>query len=650
MAATAPSGRGEAAEVEKSLKALAAKPTHSSDAIRERREVFRKVVHYMSLGIDMSGVFTGMINNCASPDQQLKRLLYEYIAFHARSRSDMALLCVNTLQKDCNDADPGVRSLALRSLVSLRFQPGLLEHLTHSVASLLDDADAGVRATAVIAALKVYCTDRSVAEDKHLVETVERMLKSDRSARVKAACVDALKEALGLSWLGQQRRLLFPLLNDLPALSEWAQGSVLDAASYFTPDDEDEAYKLLNAVDDRIDHQSSYVALSAVKACLNATKNMPVAHQQVYERAKDPLIFLAETSPSAGVSHCVTCHLALLAGAAPPVFEADRAFFVPKLNDEPDTKVMKLHALAEIAGADSAHEVASELSFSASHEGVHVARAAIKALGRLTSRLPEADGLLDRLFNFLSSSHSHCQDEAIVACVAAAQSNPPSMTLVVDSLATLSIEERELPSARRALAWVFGAFSKTQPSAAEKLEEAMEYFTEELRFVKLELLTAAVRCFLAQPSGETKALLSQAFQAAHKDLNTDVKERAHTLLRLLKWRGPQEASQIIGLGDAAIGTTVSMTWLSESQPLRAFNTLEAVLQRNSSDLHTPVASAYCSDVLEDVEQQEPSSTPQEAASTSEDLLLIDTGSENEGAPVQQQNQSANTSDEIPQLL
>ena len=654
--ATAPSARGEEAEVQSQLKKLSSQPAHSKEAIRERREAFRRVVQYMSLGIDMSGAFSGMLSNCASPDPQLKRLLYEYVAFHARSRSDMALLCTNTLQKDCSDSNPSVRSLALRSLASLRFQPRLLEHVSSSVSSLLQDPDSSVRSTAALAALKVHCADPSVASDRHLIPTVESMLKSDRSARVKAACVDALKEAFGLAWLGRQRRLLFPLLNDLPTLSEWAQGSVLDAASCFTPEDDDEAYKLLNAVDDRIDHQNTYVALSAVKSCLHATKSMPFAHQQVYERSKGPLIFLAETAPSVAISHCVTCHLALLAGAAAPVFEADWNFFVPKLSDPPETKAIKLHALAEVASTKSAHEVASELSFSASHESVYVAREAIKALGRLTMRIPEGRGLLDRLFNFLSSSHVQCQDETVVACVASAQADLSVLNAVAESLSALDIEDRQLPRARRALLWLFGAFARALPSAVEKLEAAIEHFKEETRFVKLELLTACTRCFLALPSGQSKALLSHALKAGRDDSSMDVQERAGALLRLLSQRGPEEAVQVVGIGEAAGGAPAAETWLSQSSPVQAFNTLEAVLHRDASDLHAPAPGEEEREGELSTAQQEEERQHDEGQASASEELLIEPDSEAEAPPAQleasekHQQQHTTNGPTVPQLL
>jgi vesicle coat complex subunit len=95
-----------------------------------KKEAFKKVINYMTLGMDMAGLFP-MMTSCAnlSPDDVvLKKMLYLYITHYAASTPDLALLTINQLHKDCQDQDPTVRGLALRSLCSLRI-PNLLEYV-----------------------------------------------------------------------------------------------------------------------------------------------------------------------------------------------------------------------------------------------------------------------------------------------------------------------------------------------------------------------------------------------------------------------------------------------------------------------------------------------------------------------------------------
>ncbi len=54
-----------------------------------------------------------------------KKLVYLYLCSYAESHSDITLLAVNTLQKDCADSNPMIRGLALRSMCGLRYEPSL---------------------------------------------------------------------------------------------------------------------------------------------------------------------------------------------------------------------------------------------------------------------------------------------------------------------------------------------------------------------------------------------------------------------------------------------------------------------------------------------------------------------------------------------
>ena len=56
----------------------------------------------------------------ATTDLVQKKLVYLYLSNYAEANSEVALLTVNTLQKDCQDRNPVVRGLALRSMCSLR--------------------------------------------------------------------------------------------------------------------------------------------------------------------------------------------------------------------------------------------------------------------------------------------------------------------------------------------------------------------------------------------------------------------------------------------------------------------------------------------------------------------------------------------------
>lgn len=115
---------------------------------------FPQVINGMTIGIDMSSLFTQMILACSNDDLVLKKMLYQYIRGYASHHPDNVLLTVNTLTKDCQDMDPKLRGLALRTLCSLRLA-NLLEYLINPLKTGLEDVDPYVRRTAVMGVFKV---------------------------------------------------------------------------------------------------------------------------------------------------------------------------------------------------------------------------------------------------------------------------------------------------------------------------------------------------------------------------------------------------------------------------------------------------------------------------------------------------------------
>jgi vesicle coat complex subunit len=85
-----------------------------------------------------------------------KKLVYMYLGFYVRNKGnhDLALLCINTIYKDCNHTNPIVRGLALRSLSSLRLK-NLVEYIRPMVAKGLEDSAPYTRKSAAIAAIKL---------------------------------------------------------------------------------------------------------------------------------------------------------------------------------------------------------------------------------------------------------------------------------------------------------------------------------------------------------------------------------------------------------------------------------------------------------------------------------------------------------------
>ena len=118
----------EISDMSVALRAHAAKGNPTKEQQAQRRRLFQRIIQYLTIGIDMSPLFSDVIMNAHTTDMATKKMLYHYITYYAQAKSDLALLTVNTLQKDCRDDDPVTRGLAIRSMASMRV-PDLAESL-----------------------------------------------------------------------------------------------------------------------------------------------------------------------------------------------------------------------------------------------------------------------------------------------------------------------------------------------------------------------------------------------------------------------------------------------------------------------------------------------------------------------------------------
>ena len=118
--------KGEVNELKASLR----NPALERD-MDKKREVIKRVIAYMTLGIDVSKLFSEMIMASATKDHVVKKMVYLYITSYASTNPELSLLAINTLQKDCREEDPVIRGLALRSMASMRV-PDLVEYLVRA--------------------------------------------------------------------------------------------------------------------------------------------------------------------------------------------------------------------------------------------------------------------------------------------------------------------------------------------------------------------------------------------------------------------------------------------------------------------------------------------------------------------------------------
>ncbi|KAH0649372.1 hypothetical protein KY285_034620 [Solanum tuberosum] len=537
-----PSGKGEVSDLKMQLRQLAGSRAPGTDDAK--RELFKKVISCMTIGIDVSSVFSEMVMCSATSDIVLKKMCYLYVGNYAKHNPDLALLTINFLQRDCKDEDPMIRGLALRSLCSLRVT-NLVEYLVGPLGAGLKDSNSYVRTVATMGVLKLYHISESTCMDADFPATLKHLMLNDREAQVVANCLCALQEIWGLEATKSEeasteretllsKPLIYYLLNRFKEFSEWAQCAVLDLVSKYVPSDSSEIFDMMNLLEDRLQHANGAVVLATIKLFLQLTLSMADIHQQVYERIKAPLLTLV-SSGGPEQSYAVLSHLHLLVMRAPYIFSTDYKHFYCQYNEPFYVKKLKLEMLTAVANESNTYEIVTELCEYAANVDIPMARESIRAVGKIALQQYDVNAIVDRLLQFLEMEKDHVTAETLVLVKDLLRKYPQwshDCIAVVGNISSKNVQE---PKAKAALIWMLGEYAQDMQDAPYVLESLIENWEEEHSAeVRLHLLTAVVKCFFRRPP-ETQKALGAALAAGVNDFHQDVHDRALLYYRLLQY-------------------------------------------------------------------------------------------------------------------
>ncbi|XP_068652768.1 beta-adaptin-like protein A isoform X1 [Aristolochia californica] len=537
-----PSGKGEVSDLKLQLRQLAGSRAPGSDD--SKRELFKKVISYMTIGIDVSCLFSEMVMCSATSDAVLKKMCYLYVGNYAKGNPDLALLTINFLQKDCRDEDPMIRGLALRSLCSLRVA-NLVEYLVGPLGSGLKDSNSYVRMVAAIGVLKLYHISAATCIDADFPSLLKSLMLKDPDAQVVANCLIALQEIWNLEAVSSEeasrereallsKPIIFYLLNRIKEFSEWAQCLVLDLVSKYLPSDSNEIFDMMNLLEDRLQHANSAVVLATIEVFLHLTMSMTDVHQQVYERIKAPLLTLVSTG-SSELSYAVLSHLHLLVMRAPMLFSSDYKHFYCQYSQPSYVKKLKLEMLTAVANESNTYEIVTELCEYAANVDVPIARESIRAVGKIALQQYDVNAIVDRLLQFLEMEKDYVTAETLVLVKDLLRKYPQwshDCIAVVGNISSKNVQE---PKAKAALIWMLGEYSQDMSDAPYILESIVDNWEDENSAeVRLHLLTAVLKCFLRRPP-ETQKALGAALAAGLADPHQDVHDRALFYYRLLQY-------------------------------------------------------------------------------------------------------------------
>ncbi|NXW79131.1 AP4B1 protein, partial [Hirundo rustica] len=578
-------------EAQRELRRALSNPHVQADPARYRGAVLR-VIRLMAQGADVSGLFPEMVKAGAVPDVVQKKLVSFYVRAQAPRQPQLALLAVNSLRKDCAHPSPAVRGLALRTMCGLRM-PGIQEYLQQPLVNGLRDKASYVRRAAVLGCAKMVKLQGDCEVDGALVNELYSLLR-DQDPIVVVNCLRALEEILKKEGgVVINKPIAHHLLNRMPDLDQWGQSEVLTFLLRYKPRSEDELFDILNLLDGYLKSSSASVVMAATKLFLVLAREYPDVQADVLVRVKGPLLS-ACTSESRELCFTALCHVRQILRSLPGHFSSHYKKFFCSYLEPHYIKCQKMEVLCELVNDENVQQVLEELKSYCTDVSEELAQGAIFAVANIARTYTEqCVGILTEL---LGLQQEHITSAVVRAFRDLAWLCPQCTDAVCQALPGCedTIQDSE---GKQALVWLLGTHGEKIPNAPYVLEDFVENVkSETFPAVKMELLTALVRLFLARPAECQDMLGRLLYYCIEEEQDMAVRDRGLFYYRLLQ-SGVEEVKRVLcsPKSDPSLGLLGDQS----KQPVNAwaldFNTLATVYGRERWALisaQQPVEPSY----------------------------------------------------------
>uniref|UniRef100_A0A8C8IL32 AP complex subunit beta n=1 Tax=Oncorhynchus tshawytscha TaxID=74940 RepID=A0A8C8IL32_ONCTS len=504
----------------------------------KRKEAVKKVIAAMTVGKDVSSLFPDVVNCMQTDNLELKKLVYLYLMNYAKSQPDMAIMAVNSFVKDCEDPNPLIRALAVRTMGCIRVDK-ITEYLCEPLRKCLKDEDPYVRKTAAVCVAKLHDINAQMVEDQGFLDSL-RDLIADSNPMVVANAVAALSEISeshpNSNLLDLNPQNINKLLTALNECTEWGQIFILDCLSNYNPKDEREAQSICERVTPRLSHANSAVVLSAVKVLMKFLELLPKEldyYNTLLKKLSPPLVTLLSGEPE--VQYVALRNINLIVQKRPEILKQEIKVFFVKYNDPIYVKLEKLDIMIRLASQANIAQVLAELKEYATEVDVDFVRKAVRAIGRCAIKVEQsAERCVSTLLDLIQTKVNYVVQEAIVVIRDIFRKYPNKYESIIATLCE-NLDSLDEPDARAAMIWIGQV-----PRSAQTIHSLGGVLFQ----VQLTLLTAIVKLFLKKPS-ETQELVQQVLSLATQDSdNPDLRDRGYIYWRLLS-TDPVTAKEVV---------------------------------------------------------------------------------------------------------
>lgn len=472
-------------------------------------------------------------------------MVYLFLINYSRSKPDMVAHAMSTFLKDCDDRNPLIRALALRTMSYIHV-PQVSSALVDPLHHALKDPDPYVRKTAAICVAKLFAWDKSVVESEGFINRLRDLL-ADTNPTVVANAVAALTEISERSE-NIQLKLNLTIANKLVAAlnecPEWGQTYILEALMFYTPQESADAELLAERISPRLQHANSSVVLTSIKVIMHLLNYFKSETDitNFCKKLSPPLVTLLSSGPE--VQYVALRNILLIIQRRPEVLRNDVKVFFCKYNDPIYVKLAKLEIMFRLAQESNVQQVLAELKEYASEVDVDFVRKSVRSIGRLAVKIEKAaDKCISALLDLIQTKVNYVVQEAIVVIKDIFRKYPNQYESIIGTLCE-NLDSLDEPEAKAAMIWIIGQYADRIENSDELLDDFLYTFLEETVEVQLALLTATVKLFIKRPTAGQE-LVPRVLKWATEDVdNPDLRDRGFIYWRLLS-TDPKAAEEVV---------------------------------------------------------------------------------------------------------
>ncbi|KAF8871773.1 armadillo-type protein [Infundibulicybe gibba] len=495
-----------------------------SNSDREKLDAMKRLVALISKGRNVSEYFAQVVKNVASQNIEIRKLVYIYLLRYAEQEPDLALLSINTFQKDLADSNPLIRAMALRVLSGIKV-PMIASIVVLGIKKCAADISPYVRKASALAIPKCY----------------------DVAVAFQEVCPTRL------DLIHQQYRRFCKILADV---DEWGQVDLLSLCLVIASGEEEvdkDVQLLLTSTEPLFQSHNPAVVMAAVRVFYYA--GIPSYLPKIVH----PLLRLLSISKE--VERVVLTYILVISRTAPHLFSAFYPRYLLRSDDVRQVKRDKINLLLSVITFDTHQAILRELIDYSEDPDDEIVAQSIRAVGKCAKLVPEcSQQCLSALITMIKSPHDSVVNNAVLVLkylvhtqlstsFASTTASPSQSPITIISHLARRIDDIRHAQARACVFWLVGQYSPSAENgvgpegiadwAPDVLRKGAKRFSQEVSTVKLQIITLAAKLFVLCPSDPTLTRLNKyVFSLARYDLNYDVRDRARLLASLLDGIAP----------------------------------------------------------------------------------------------------------------